>query len=961
MRGRVAAEVSGLLLMLALVSCSEASRSDSSRSSLSWRAQDVSGLPATADIGDLVVRGDIWVAVGTVQGHPVAGQPLDMAIWRSSDGLVWREAYRTRSHGDGSTTGHLTGTADGFSVVGTVCRNQACQPMALSSSDGRKWRPASRPPAGLDVRGSPRGAVSGVVNLPDASGRPGRDLVAVGYAAAEPGGGSRNARPVVWRSGDAGRTWDADTPALSGSDYGSPLDQVAAVGRIIVAHGSAEGTDHLGRDVLWRSDDGGRVWARVPVPERVDASTMPVIGRPRDALLLIGRRPSGEPALWRSEDLIRWTDTRTVPAPDGLLLDAPEGVVFAHARSYGNSDDRLELWGSSAGEGRFDRTYFFGPKEQPSLEEMVVLHDRVHVYVAVGRPGTRGFVRLSAGVACAVAHCPPAPAVPPDIVALTGYRAEPVPVLSGRQRVSVASEGAGGGWSDVTPERLLGSAKESIEDVVFPDRDHGWLVVVNVEDLGSWVLRTTDAGRTWMTTGYEGGFSMHAGTSLKVSAIGADHAWTALVVPPASGTPLVARTTDGGRTWLGGDDSVPIAGAVRFTDAFHGFSADDFGFGAHGLFETDDGGVTWRERKISLPAGVTPDQTSYGLPRFFGRRGILPVGIVEPDRAKPRRARVAFYRSDDFGATWRRASIIDVPGGSPSVQATVVSPDVWWAADGGGSVIAISTDAGRTWTQRHPAGAAGSLWIVDAADATTAVATQWDGSNAGLVTTHDAGATWQPFAYPEPQPSGHPVLCPNPGPAQIPTGVTHRTVARGDLDGGGEADRLVFYTVHPGGRDPDQWRMRAELASDAVIDVGGDEWRSRERPLGALDLDGDGHQEIFVAIDGPDSAGLGAVALTGCKLAAVVGLGSPTVYYDKKEQPGRGTAGVTCTDIDNDGDLEVVAARTGPEPGAWSYSAYRTTGGYAVLVRSGRGRAPSDPRPDGIRFGPGLQCDGLTP
>jgi hypothetical protein len=621
-----------LLLLLPSVSCAETSTPASGRSSPSWAAQDVTGLPATADVGEVVVREGVWVAVGSVQSHPVAGEPIDLAIWRSPDGLAWREAYRTRGHGDESTSGHVTVTADGFAAVGTACRNQACEPIALVSADGRKWRPAARPPAGMDAGGSPRGAVAGVAGLPDASGRPGRDLVAVGYAASQPWGGTADARPVVWRSGDAGRTWDAHSPTLTGPGHVYPFDRVEAVGRSVVAHGIEEGTDHLAHDVLWRSDDGGRRWRRVTVPDAVDLSTMPVTGRPRGALLLIGRRPSGEPALWRSEDLTHWTQTTTAPARHGVLLDTGEGLVFARS---------LELWGSRPGAARFERTYTFGPKEQPAVEAMVALDHRTYVYVTTGRPGTRGFVRLAAGVACAVARCQEAPAVPPEALSLTGYRAEPVPVVYGRQRVLVAAGEGAGGWSDVTPERLLGSADESVEDVVFPDRDHGWLVVVNVEDLGSWVLRTTDGGRTWTATGYQGGFSMHAGTSLRVAAIDADHAWTAYVVPPASGNPLLARTTDGGRTWSGPDDSVPISDAIRFTDALHGFSADDFGFGPRGLFATGDGGVTWREHSVALPAGASRQSGDLRCDRrggFRRPRGRRPHRVWAESGVRPRLA-----------------------------------------------------------------------------------------------------------------------------------------------------------------------------------------------------------------------------------------------------------------------------------------------------------------------------------
>ena len=590
-RDRVAATACGLLAMLPLVSCSESSSPESSRSSPPWTVENLRGLPTTAQIADVVVRRGVWVAIGSVQSRRVAGQPFDMGLWRSSDGLSWQEAYRTRGHGDESTKGHLAVTSDGFAVVGTGCENQTCRPIALVSSDGRRWRPASTPPNGIDNQGSPQGQVSGLAGVPDASGRPGRDLVAVGSTGGSPGG-----EPIVWRSHDAGRTWEGGAAGLGGPGRVALLDWVVASGGRIVAHGFGKGADQLRHDVLLRSDDLGRHWVRVAVPDGVEEATKP--GRPRDALFLMGRRPSGESGLWRSDDLVHWTNPTTVPDRYGSLLDTGEGLVFARSESYTDPDGRLEVWGAAPDSARFDRTYFFGPKEQPALQAMVVLAHRVHAYVAVGRPGTRGFVRLNAGIHCAVRNCPPAPAVPPDVLALTGYRAEPVPVLSSDQRVFVASDGGEGAWSDVTPERLLGSAEESVQDVVFTDRDHGWLVVVNVEQLGSRVLRTTDGGHTWTTTGYVGGFSMHAGTSLKVSAVDGNHAWTAYVVPPGSGRPHIARTTDGGRTWSGGDDSLPIADAIRFIDTRRGFSADDFGFGPRGFFVSTDGGATWKERQV---------------------------------------------------------------------------------------------------------------------------------------------------------------------------------------------------------------------------------------------------------------------------------------------------------------------------------------------------------------------------
>lgn len=948
-----------VLAVLAPVSCAGRAAPQSSASAdrpARWAASDLRGLPATAEVADVVVRGRVWVAIGSVPATSAASPPLDLVLWRSPDGLAWQEAYRTRAVGDASTTAHVVVTADGFAVAGGTCRNEVCQPIALVSKDGRRWAVAERPPTGLDSGGSANGWVSALAVTHDEYGRPGRELLAVG-SATQPGGGSGEARPMVWRSEDGGRTW------AGGGGPVHPLDRVKSLGRTFVAHGAEEGPDHLGHDVLWRSDDGGRRWDRLALPESVEASSMSVTGHPRRALLLVGRRSSGEPALWRSADLVHWREVGTLPAHEGSLLDTDGALVFALQRGY-SQNDRLELWGAPPGAARMSRTYFLGPKEQPTVEAMVALGRRILVYAAVGRPGTRRFVRLAADDACAAAPCPGAAAVPPDVVAPTAYRADPVPVISGLQRVLVADDPAGFGrrWTDVTPDRLLGSAKESVEDAVFVDRDHGWLVVRNVDDLASWILRTTDGGRSWATTSYRGEFSLHAGTSLKLATVGPDRAWAIYIVPPAGGNPYVSRTTDGGRTWSGVTDDTreptPVGYSMRFTDASHGFSADDFGFGSRGLFATADGGRTWVSRTVPLPAGVTHDQTSYGLPRFFGHRGVVAVGIVQPEQYRPAHTRVAFYRSDDAGGTWRFASMTDVPVAT-GVQAVVAGPDLWWAADGSGTGFSVTTDGGRSWTEHRSGGLAG-LSLVAAAGPAAALAVGPYNSGGGFFLTDDGGATWNPYRPDSGPPTAQPRPCPNPGPDTVPVTATRRAVAQGDLDGDGRPDRLLSYTVPASGRGPVQWRMRAEFADGTVIDTTDDEWRSAERPVGTLDVDGDGRQEIFIVVDGPDVGRLGAVALTGCQLSQLFALGSG-LYYDKAERPrGHPTSGVTCADVDGDQRPEIIATTLGPEAGRWSYTAYRLVAGYARTVAGAAGRDGSDPRPANIRFGPGLHCDGLS-
>jgi len=960
-RGRRALAAIALILAGLAPACSRPHAPVPTPPDAAWVRREVAGLPGDAQVWRMVHGRRAWVAIGSVPLYAAAGDAYDVALWSSSDGLVWREAHRLRGAQRAGLERHagLVVTTDGFAAAGTICPPQRCEPFALRSTDGRKWRSVTIPPV---PGGADSAANSGVVDVAAPGPGPGRVLVAVGSTGFV---GSASGGPALWRSEDGGRSWLAvPASALQDAAAVGSLDRIVVAGPAVLTHGRGNAVPAPSGDRLWRSDDGGLHWSPVALP--AGAGNEPFGLTPAGpAVLLTGWRAPAEPGLWRSDDLAHWAGPSSVPATHGTLVATAAGMVFAHTDSYPTAG-RLRLWGSAGG-GPFQRVYDSGPLDGPSVQDVVEADRRVVVFASVGRGGLRRFLRFEADERCAVTACPGNDGGVgsdggPDII---GSRPDPVPLLFGRDRLLVAD--GHGGYADVTPARVEESADETVEDALFLDHDHGFAVVVNVEALAAWVLRTADAGQTWVTTAYRGGYSLHAGTSLRLSATDPDHAWTVFTVPPSGSAGGIARTEDGGDTWSDAGE-MPVSGPLRFIDGRRGFVAAEGGWGGHAFYTTIDGGATWAQPALALPAGVAADQVTFDPPRFFGPRGILPVRVGYPSPS-----RVAFYVTADTGGTWTAAGLVDLPPGTAAGPVAVAAPDVWWVADTAGIFVATTSDGGRTWARRQPTGADGGFDLVDARDATTAIALHRGANGGRVLVTHDGGASFAPLPLPGAAPPrpGTAAPCPSLGPARLPDRVVDRQVVRADVDGDGRADRFVLYTVpsgrtvvdHQTGRpvdpEPDR-RIRIELAAGPVIDVSLSSRPAALAHFGAIDFDGDGRQEVFTRSGDRNFGGLTVFAFRDCRMATVFGdFGdADTLYYQQPE--GGLPKGIECTDVDGDGRPEIVATSTGPEPDRWSYTAYHYAGASARIVSSDHsGTPPSRPRPAGLRFAPGFTCPGV--
>ena len=305
-----------------------------------WTRREVAGLPGDAQVWRMVHGRGVWLAVGSVPLYAAAGDAYDVAIWSSSDGRAWRESHRLRSTQRAGVGPHagLVVTADGFAVAGTICPGERCEPFALRSTDGRRWRSAPISPV-LGVDGSP--AASGVVDVAASGPSPGQVLVAVGSTFAVR---ATETSAALWRSEDGGRSWrPLPASALPDAATVGSLDRVVAAGPAVLTHGLDNAAPATSGDRLWRSDDGGLHWSTVLLP--TPGGAKPYALTPAGpAALLTGWKAQAEPGLWRSDDLAHWAGPRSVPATDGTLVATAAGMVFARADSYPTTGRLRKSW-----------------------------------------------------------------------------------------------------------------------------------------------------------------------------------------------------------------------------------------------------------------------------------------------------------------------------------------------------------------------------------------------------------------------------------------------------------------------------------------------------------------------------------------------------------------------------------------------------------------------------------------
>ncbi|MBN2386965.1 MAG: hypothetical protein JXB85_08085 [Anaerolineales bacterium] len=340
--------------------------------------------------------------------------------------------------------------------------------------------------------------------------------------------------------------------------------------------------------------------------------------------------------------------------------------------------------------------------------------------------------------------------------------------------------------STVTPYPIIVNPAIIFLDML--DEFNGWAL----SDL--YVLRTNDGGATWLSVtppgvvglGYPASAffmnTMNAWVLLPIDATSGTLyqtsnggvTWIEIPVPfsngdlqfldPANGSVLASlgagagseavalyRTSDGGATWSqvyvndptlpGASNSLPLGGqkfGLSFIDLNHGWVGgaqpmEGFTY----FYTTRDGGTTWAQQVLSLPAGFETSMTEFDAPFFFNSTdGITHVRLFSGGDVF-----TVIYLTFDGGQTWAHTFTIQAFG--QCSFGSIFDVFLW---DGGGNLY-YSNDSGLTWNTTVPnINVSDTLMRIEFVNATTGWALTGDASeHHSLYRTTDGGTTWVPL------------------------------------------------------------------------------------------------------------------------------------------------------------------------------------------------------------------------
>jgi photosystem II stability/assembly factor-like uncharacterized protein len=266
----------------------------------------------------------------------------------------------------------------------------------------------------------------------------------------------------------------------------------------------------------------------------------------------------------------------------------------------------------------------------------------------------------------------------------------------------------------------------------------------NSASFGDGVYRSTDGGRTWTHLGLAGTerikrIVVHPRDPDVALVCAVGHAWG------PNEERGVFRTTDGGKTWekvlyrnpdtgcsdLAMDPSNPrilYAGVWTFRRRAWHFTD---GGGETALYQSADGGTTWRKLTAGLPSGA---MARIGIAVAASRPSTVYM-ITET------KSEGVLFRSDDYGESWRKVhddpNINFRPFYYSDIRVDPQNPERVYSLSGG---LYLSNDGGRTFT-RIAQGVHGdhqALWI-DPENPDRLLS----GSDGGFQVSQDGGRTFE--------------------------------------------------------------------------------------------------------------------------------------------------------------------------------------------------------------------------
>jgi photosystem II stability/assembly factor-like uncharacterized protein len=484
---------------------------------------------------------------------------------------------------------------------------------------------------------------------------------------------------------------------------------------------------------VWMTTDAARHWARLPLPPEVGVQyDVPIDYRvavdPADPRTLYVTTPS---SLWRSYDRgATWARSAFSSTISAFALSPSNPrVLYVSGSGYGpglgptpiyRSTDRGATWRESS----------TGIAVQPAALAVDPVDPQTLYFAgwtATDAPHGRFAASHDGGLTWQVLATGSVPATKLTVQASTQAGAHPVFYTCSMSGIDSSPDG-GLTWST-----LLAASNQSC-DLALDPSSPGTLYAATTDfwatsSFTATLRKSRDGGQTWRTlrtvAGHVDSLAVDARQPARIYA-GLDRQG-------------VLKSEDGGIHWTVESKGL-LASAVSDVAVDPAHSGRLYAGANGGILRSDNGGVTWTPASQGLPADlrVTKLLASPAMSGSAGSAGALYAGTE-----------AGFYRSTDSGASWHAAGPDFGLSEVYDIAFDAVDPSRLYAVgltDFPGSprppdlpVLALSDDAGATWSGPHPALYTSVLFslAIDPADASHLYA-----SGYSLLTSHDRGVTW---------------------------------------------------------------------------------------------------------------------------------------------------------------------------------------------------------------------------
>ena len=318
---------------------------------------------------------------------------------------------------------------------------------------------------------------------------------------------------------------------------------------------------------------------------------------------------------------------------------------------------------------------------------------------------------------------------------------------SGTNRILRTSDG-GTHWNDLTPS----GARPGNWTPFFFDADSAWLASSvqpgsSTADFSVAIYRTVNGGRSWQQAGT---VAAAEGWPAALDFVDKNHGWLFMKLGGAAGSDGVAfyGTMDGGATWAklseantsGASGRLPLRcskGTPVFLNSSTGWMPGGCSAGGGPFFYvTRDGGRTWNDARIAMPASAAaPCMCEIDSLRFSdSRNGAFVLNIYEGSGLPQN----VLYTTSDAGASWRPGPPL------PANSYTVFLLDAMqgWTVDAKANNLLFTADAGRHWSVVGTIPSTQVVMVYQFVTDKIGWALGSEAKGQSVLKTVDGGATW---------------------------------------------------------------------------------------------------------------------------------------------------------------------------------------------------------------------------